>query len=71
MEILQGEPDADRDDCLLIGEIVLSGLPKEAKRTPRIQVEYCIDGKRNGDGYCNRCCVRKTADSFSGLQEGH
>ena len=43
IEILQGEPDADRDDCLLIGEFVLDGLPAESRRSPRIQVEYEID----------------------------
>ena len=43
IEILQGKPDAERDECLLIGELVLSGLPKEQKRTARIQVEYTID----------------------------
>ncbi len=43
VEILQGDADADRDDCLLIGEIVLDNLPTEAKRSERIQVEYVID----------------------------
>lgn len=43
IEILQGEPGADRDDCLLIGEIVLENLPPESKRTKRIQVEYIVD----------------------------
>ena len=43
IEILQGEPNADRDDCLLIGEFVLTNLPKENKRTPRISIEYMID----------------------------
>lgn len=43
IEILQGEADADRDDCLLIGELLLDGLPKESKRSERIQVEYLID----------------------------
>ncbi|MEE9296251.1 MAG: Hsp70 family protein [Phycisphaerae bacterium] len=43
IEILQGEADADRDDCLLIGEFVLENLPHESKRTERIQVEYAID----------------------------
>lgn len=43
IEILQGEPDADRDDCLLIGEMLLEDLPVETKRTPRLQVEYVID----------------------------
>ncbi|MEK6677168.1 MAG: Hsp70 family protein [Planctomycetota bacterium] len=43
IEILQGEPDADRDQCLLIGEFTLRGLPKEAIRTPRLEVKYVID----------------------------
>ena len=43
IEILQGEANADRDDCLLIGELTLDNLPRESKRTERIQVEYVID----------------------------
>lgn len=43
VEILQGEPDAERDKCLLIGELVLKNLPKETKRSPRITVDYMID----------------------------
>ena len=43
IEILQGEPDAERDACLLIGEMTLENLPKETARTQRIQVEYVID----------------------------
>jgi len=43
VEILQGEADAERDDCLVIGEIVLDNLPPEPKRTCRIQVEYVLD----------------------------
>ena len=43
VEILQGEPDAERDDCLLIGELVLDNLPREAKPSARIQVQYLID----------------------------
>lgn len=43
IEILQGEPDAERDQCLLIGELLLENLPPEPKRTARIQVEYSID----------------------------
>ncbi len=46
IEILQGQSDADRDDCLLIGELELTKLPTETKRTQRICVEYVID--RNG-----------------------
>ena len=46
IEILQGEPNALRDDCLVIGDLTLDHLPKEAKRTERIQVEYIVD--RNG-----------------------
>lgn len=44
IEILQGEPDAERDKCLLIGELLLETLPPEPKRSARIQVEYAIDG---------------------------
>ena len=43
IEILQGEQDAERKDCLLIGELVLKDLPKEPVRTRRIHVEYVID----------------------------
>jgi len=43
VEILQGEPDADRDSCLLIGELLLNNLPKEAVRSRRIVVDYQID----------------------------
>jgi len=43
IEILQGEPDAERDKCLLIGELNLKNLPKESKRSPRICVEYMIN----------------------------
>lgn len=43
VEILQGEADADRNDCLLIGELTLENLPKEPKRTERISVQYTID----------------------------
>lgn len=43
IEILQGQADAERDDCLIIGELVLDSLPKEAKRTQRLQVECLID----------------------------
>ena len=35
-----------RDECLVIGEIVLSNLPPERKRTQRIEVTYSID--KNG-----------------------
>ncbi len=43
IEILQGKADADRDDCLVVGELVLENLPKEAKRTERLQLDYVID----------------------------
>ena len=43
IEILQGKPNADRDDCLLIGELDLDNLPSEPQRTQRIGVEYIID----------------------------
>ncbi len=43
IEILQGEADADRDKCLIIGELTLSDLPRESTRTERIRVECFID----------------------------
>jgi molecular chaperone DnaK len=46
IEILQGDDQADRDACALIGEIHLRDLPRETTKTKRIQVEYVID--RNG-----------------------
>jgi len=61
IEILQGEADADRDDCLLIGELTLTNLPKEAKRTPRIQVEYTIDS--------NGMVTATATDKVSGQQQ--
>jgi molecular chaperone DnaK (HSP70) len=39
IEILQGFADADRDSCLVIGTLHLTGLPKEPVRTRRIRVE--------------------------------
>jgi molecular chaperone DnaK len=44
IEILQGDSDANRDDCLLIGELLLDDLPEEDRATARIEVEYVIDG---------------------------
>ena len=61
IEILQGEPEADRDDCLLIGEFVLMNLPKEEKRTPRILVEYMIDA--------NGMVTATATDKVSGKQQ--
>ncbi len=46
IEVLQGEPDANRDECLLIGELLLDQLPPESVRSQRIAVEYAFD--RNG-----------------------
>lgn len=43
IEVLQGAAEAKREDCCVIGEIVLEGLPPEPKRTERIEVEYQID----------------------------
>lgn len=43
IEILQGKANAARDDCLIIGELALTDLPPEAKRSPRIRVEIAID----------------------------
>jgi len=44
VEILQGNQNADRDDCLLIGELLLEDLPEEDKATSRIELDYTIDG---------------------------
>jgi len=61
IEILQGEADADRDDCLLIGDLRLTNLPKEARRTPRIGVEYVIDA--------NGMVTATATDAVSGQQQ--
>lgn len=61
IEILQGDPDADRDNCLLIGEFLMTGLPKETKRTPRILVEYTID--------TNGMVTATATDKVSGKQQ--
>lgn len=61
IEILQGEADADRDECLLIGELVMTNLPKETKRTPRIMVEYIIDA--------NGMVTATATDKVSGQQQ--
>ena len=42
VEILQGEPDVERDKCLLIGELLLKNLSKEAKRSAHISALCCI-----------------------------
>ena len=61
IEILQGDPDADRDKCLLIGEFSLTNLPKEVTRTPRILVEYIIDA--------NGMVTATATDKVSGKQQ--
>lgn len=61
IEILQGEGDAGREDCLIIGELHLTNLPNEKKRTERIQVEYVID--RNG------MATASATDLVSGVSE--
>ena len=61
IEILQGEPDADRDECLLIGELALTNLPKETTRTARIMVEYMIDA--------NGMVTATAKDNVSGQQQ--
>lgn len=43
VEILQGSDDANRDDCLVIGELRLDDLPPEPVSSKRITVEYAID----------------------------
>ena len=60
VEILQGEPDADRDVCLLIGEVHLENLPPEPRRSQRIQVEYVIDS--------NGMVTATVTDEISGQQ---
>lgn len=61
IEILQGEPDAERDECLLIGELALTNLPKETTRTARIMVEYMIDA--------NGMVTATATDKVSGQQQ--
>jgi len=61
IEILQGEADANRDDCLLVGELVLKDLPRETKRSSRIQVEYIIDA--------NGMVTATATDTVSGQQQ--
>jgi molecular chaperone DnaK len=46
IEILQGEEGQPKDECLSIGQIVLSNLPPEHQRSKRIEVTYRID--KNG-----------------------
>ncbi len=43
IEVLQGDEGQERDECLSIGEIVLSNLPPEHKKSRRIEVTYGID----------------------------
>ena len=43
VEILQGEPNADRDQCEIIGVITLDGLTPEPTRTRRILINIEID----------------------------
>lgn len=44
IEILQGAEKAERDSCLLIGELTLDNLPRESTKTKRIQIDYRFDG---------------------------
>ena len=46
VECLEGKSDAKREDCLMIGEVVIEDLPTEQTRTERIQVTFNID--KNG-----------------------
>jgi molecular chaperone DnaK len=55
IEILEGAPGAKRDNCLLIGELLLENLPKETTRTPRIVVDYSV----NADGLIQATCTDK------------
>lgn len=43
LEILQGQARADREDCLLIGQVLLSNLPLENKRSDLIMVFYDVN----------------------------
>ncbi len=43
IEILQGGEGQAYDECLSIGEIVLTNLPVEHKKSKRIEVTYAID----------------------------
>jgi len=43
VEILQGEDGQAREECLSIGEIVLTNLPPERVRSSRIEVTYSVD----------------------------
>jgi len=61
IEILQGRAGVVRDDCLIIGELSLSNLPKENIRSERICVEYILD---------SNAMVKATAtDKISGQQQ--
>jgi molecular chaperone DnaK len=51
----------DQVECLFIGELVLTNLPKETKRTPRIMVEYIIDA--------NGMVTATATDKVSGQQQ--
>ena len=61
IEILQGDPNAGRDKCLLIGELLLENLPKEQKRSARIQVQYTVDA--------NAMISATATDKISGQQK--
>ena len=43
VEILQGDADAPRDECLSIGELLLEDLPREPIRTKRLRIDCTID----------------------------
>lgn len=44
IEVLQGDEGQAHEDCLSIGEIVLTNLPPEHQKTKRIEITYAIDG---------------------------
>jgi molecular chaperone DnaK (HSP70) len=48
-------------DCLLIGEFILDNLPKETRRSPRIQIEYVTDA--------NGMVTATATDTVSGRQQ--
>lgn len=71
IEILQGEEGQGRDACLAIGEILLSNLPPETKRSKRIEIIYSIDNngmiRATGKDLISGQCVEIKIDYRTGL----
>ncbi len=57
VEVLQGDANAERDQCTSIGTLILADLPKESRRTRRIRVEYAI----NRDGMVTATATDKVS----------